>query len=769
MADNMVVKLILSATDKMSGIIRGAVTKSNQDFVKMQQKIKGTSESLDKIGKKALIAGGVILTLSGANLKMAADFESSMSSVSTLIDTHVESMQDMNLEVLGIAKRTPVALNELTGALYDIRSAGMLASDQFNILEHSAQLGVAGLGTTKEAVDLVTSSINAFNLHGAEQNRIYDLIFKTVKTGKTTISGLAQGFGAVAGTVAAAGIKIDDYLASVAALTTTGQPAAQAHTQIKAAIAGLTRGTKDQQKIFRQLHAKDFNDLIQKSGGMVGAFSRINRSVKGNKSELISLLGSIEAYNAVLSLTGNQNKAYTDTLIGMRNGANAVDEAFEKKLGTVTAQTQRFQNYVQKIGIEFGNSLLPVFTKFLDTVGVVMDKVDALPPKVKSAMSMSALGLGIGLTALGGLSIAAGAAVRGFGDCLSAYQKVALYMAANKITIPDLKFTINGESIITGFNKIRNLFRAFGRTVRTTSVEMLLFTKNGVRGIIPFFKTLPANIIKTTKSLYAFTAAQIMAAPAAAAKGFTNISTTIKGLPNALKAARTAMLGFNLVVAANPIGLVIALVAGAAFMIYKYWRPISGFFRGLWRGIVEATAPLQPAFQKIAQAVKPLVDWFKRLIKPVDDVGGRAEAFGFKIGKAIGGAITWGAKLISKVEKLNRIFHPSQWSKDETRIDKELSKNNKVDGSHANGLSFVPFDGYTAELHRGERILTANENKQFKKGSSISSIALTYAPTINAGSNTDVRTIKKMLEEHERQMLERMKTAQRRREARAYV
>ncbi len=31
----------------------------------------------------------------------------------------------------------------------------------------------------------------------------------------------------------------------------------------------------------------------------------------------------------------------------------------------------------------------------------------------------------------------------------------------------------------------------------------------------------------------------------------------------------------------------------------------------------------------------------------------------------------------------------------------------KLDGSHANGLDFVPFDGYRAELHRGERVQTA--------------------------------------------------------------
>ena len=38
-----------------------------------------------------------------------------------------------------------------------------------------------------------------------------------------------------------------------------------------------------------------------------------------------------------------------------------------------------------------------------------------------------------------------------------------------------------------------------------------------------------------------------------------------------------------------------------------------------------------------------------------------------------------------------------------------------IHGSHANGLSYVPFDGYVAELHEGERVLTKEENKKYNK------------------------------------------------------
>lgn len=40
-----------------------------------------------------------------------------------------------------------------------------------------------------------------------------------------------------------------------------------------------------------------------------------------------------------------------------------------------------------------------------------------------------------------------------------------------------------------------------------------------------------------------------------------------------------------------------------------------------------------------------------------------------------------------------------------------------VDGSHAGGLNYVPFDGYIAELHRGERVLTAAEASKYNNNS----------------------------------------------------
>lgn len=39
-----------------------------------------------------------------------------------------------------------------------------------------------------------------------------------------------------------------------------------------------------------------------------------------------------------------------------------------------------------------------------------------------------------------------------------------------------------------------------------------------------------------------------------------------------------------------------------------------------------------------------------------------------------------------------------------------------ISGSHAAGLSYVPYDGYVAELHRGERVLTAQQSRAYSAG-----------------------------------------------------
>ena len=54
------------------------------------------------------------------------------------------------------------------------------------------------------------------------------------------------------------------------------------------------------------------------------------------------------------------------------------------------------------------------------------------------------------------------------------------------------------------------------------------------------------------------------------------------------------------------------------------------------------------------------------------------------------------------------------------------------------GLSYVPFDGYIAELHKGERVLTAREADEYRKNGVQGGTGFVVNQTIYAAKQTPV-------------------------------
>ncbi|KRP68653.1 tail protein [Pseudomonas paralactis] len=136
----------------------------------------------------------------------------------------------------------------------------------------------------------------------------------------------------------------------------------------------------------------------------------------------------------------------------------------------------------------------------------------------------------------------------------------------------------------------------------------------------------------------------------------------------------SAISAVGAAILATPVGWLIAAVAGlvaAALLIYKYWKPIKGFFLGFWQGLTDALQPVlagfgkfrgllvslakaaysipvigfalrllgsivRPLFNMISSSISGVISWFSDLLKPVEDVGGAAQSMGQRFGAAVG-------------------------------------------------------------------------------------------------------------------------------------
>ena len=63
---------------------------------------------------------------------------------------------------------------------------------------------------------------------------------------------------------------------------------------------------------------------------------------------------------------------------------------------------------------------------------------------------------------------------------------------------------------------------------------------------------------------------------------------------------------------------------------------------------------------------------------------------------------------------------------------------------HANGLQFVPYDGYLAMLHRGERVMTARENKSYTYNNH------NYFGNVNLNNGQDIDALCNSIDRHNR-------------------
>lgn len=362
------INLEIKATDNASGTLR-----------KVGDSADSSGKSLDKMGGIAAgIAVAGLTALAGAMIKSvqaAASFETKMTNISTLISgDSTKAIKGLEKGILEMTRTMPKTADELGASAYDIFSAGITdTSKALIVLEESAKLATVGLGQTQEATDLMTSAINAFGLDAKNSDKIANILFKTVKTGKTTVSELAQSFGASAPVIAAAGISLEDFQAATAALTTTGLPASQAQMGLRQAIVSLQKPTKEMSELFEKLGVKDGIELIKTSENMGDVFSKLKGATEGNNEQWAKAIGSVEALNATTGLLDTTSKAYKDTLVDMKEGTDILNEAFAKQKETFDSHYTILKNRTSEIMIRLGNKIIPGLNEQMDLLTKSMD------------------------------------------------------------------------------------------------------------------------------------------------------------------------------------------------------------------------------------------------------------------------------------------------------------------------------------------------------------------------------------------------------------
>lgn len=499
--------VIFTAKDLASG----TVGRLDQKFKTLDNTTDATAAKFSanmKLMGAGLVAVGVgavgLGVLNGAAKKFGV-LSTAVAEVGTLIKGTPEEIDLLTKSSKELANTFGGDAKNQAAAFYQAISAGVGGvSDAQGFLTIANKVAIGGVTDATTAIDGLTTITNAFVADNVTAEQAADGLFVAMKAGKTTIGELSGGISKASAGAAALGINFDELLGATSALTAGGVPTAEAFTSLKAVFTAFA----SKQETAKQLGADTaaaFSLQNLKAKGLRKTLLEVSASVDGNVEDLTKLLGSSEAVNAVLSLTGSQADSFSKIMDGMANKTGQAETAFQKMTKTTEFVEKRFDALSDSVILSIGEAFDPIRKAVLQ-FGVIVLQVFNSIPKPITEFIVKTIALFSAIIAVGGaivflkgaFAVLSILAVKFAAVLLPIIGIVVGIAAAIGLLILLVKNNFGGigDFFAETFNKIKLFFSAIIGVISDGEISAELFKQLQDAGILGFVESVLGAFFK---------------------------------------------------------------------------------------------------------------------------------------------------------------------------------------------------------------------------------------------------------------------------------
>lgn len=500
------------------------------DASQLNSALNKTSARLKNFGSKAQAIGSKIsrnltmpLTLvGGASVKLAVDFDKSMTKIESLVGIAGEEVAKMGDTAKQMATDTGRSASEAADALFFITSAGLEGEQAMNVLNASLQAAAVGLGDTATVADLATSAMNAYGSDTLSASGATDVLVAAVREGKLESSELAGAMGSVLPIASNMGVSFNEVGAAFAAMSRTGTNAAVASTQLRGILNGLLKPTKDAEDALAGMGLSSAG-LRQslKEDGLLATLEILKTNFEGNDQAAAKVFGNVRALSGVMDLLGAGVDSTREIFAEMNNVQGATATAFEATSQSASFQLQKALNGVRNSLTEVGGTLLsavlPHIQKFTSFIQGLIQSFMNLSPQTQSlvlGLTAIAAALPAILSVAGALATALGAILTPAGLVVAALGAIATIVVQNwgavkkgLVDVANYFIDLYNESL--AFRLIIEGFVALFKTIFDAGVALVNGLINQFKIAGNFISGLFSNVAKIVQGAFSLSPSMI--------------------------------------------------------------------------------------------------------------------------------------------------------------------------------------------------------------------------------------------------------------------
>lgn len=390
-------------------------------------KIEEYGGKVEGVGKKLMPVSGVAAATGTALTKMAWDFEDGMAKVSTIADTTEVPISDLEKQIKQLSDSTGVEAGEIAENVYNAISAGQKTGDAVNFVSKATDLARAGFAETGDALDVLSTIMNAYGLEASEVDKVSNDLIMTQNLGKTTVAELSSSMGKVIPTAKSTGVNLDELCGAYAVMTSNGVATAETTTYLSSMLNELGKQGSTAANAFAAgtEHIKEggltMAEAMEQGWSLSDVLSVLDEQAAASGTSINNMFSSAEAGKAANILWDNAEK-FNGAVEEIQGSTTATSDALGN-LETSGHKTEVAINQIKNAGLEFGQTisamLAPALQKLAEYIRNAKEKLDGMDDGQKQAIVTIGLivaAIGPALAIIGKVITAVGTVATGVGS-----------------------------------------------------------------------------------------------------------------------------------------------------------------------------------------------------------------------------------------------------------------------------------------------------------------------------------------------------------------